>query len=87
MTTRNRLILGFAAGAVIGAAAALLVAPKTGKETSVFVYGQEKKSETVKLARMNLAVNGLRGEIKQGISYYDDHFDSFGKFDYVSKLT
>lgn len=54
-----------------------------GLDTSVFVYGQEKQSETVKLARMNLAVNGLRGEIQQGISYYDDHFGSFGKFDYV----
>ena len=37
-----------------------------GKDTSVFVYGQEKQGETVKLARMNIAVNGLRGEIKQG---------------------
>jgi type I restriction enzyme M protein len=32
---------------------------------------------------MNLAVNGLRGEIKKGITYYDDHFNSFGAFDYV----
>lgn len=54
-----------------------------GAETSVFVSGQEKESETVKLARMNLAVNGLRGKILQGITYYEDHFDSFGKFDYV----
>ena len=54
-----------------------------GEDTSVFVSGQEKSSETVKLARMNLAVNGLRGEILQGISYYDDHFNSIGKFDYV----
>ncbi len=54
-----------------------------GTDTSVFVSGQEKESETVKLARMNLAVNGLRGEIKQGITYYEDHFDSLGKFDYV----
>jgi type I restriction enzyme M protein len=54
-----------------------------GEDTSVFVSGQEKSSETVKLARMNLAVNGLRGEIMQGISYYDDHFGSLGKFDYV----
>ena len=54
-----------------------------GKDTSVFVYGQEKRDETVKLARMNLAVNGLRGEIKQGISYYEDHFQSLGQFDYV----
>jgi len=54
-----------------------------GEDTSVFVSGQEKSSETVKLARMNLAVNGLRGQILQGISYYDDHFQSLGKFDYV----
>ena len=54
-----------------------------GEDTSVFVSGQEKSSETVKLARMNLAVNGLRGQIMQGISYYDDHFNSFGQFDYV----
>tara|TARA_R110001592_G_scaffold343029_1_gene633172 strand:- start:14645 stop:16726 length:2082 start_codon:yes stop_codon:yes gene_type:complete len=54
-----------------------------GEDTSVFVSGQEKESETVKLARMNLAVNGLRGEIKQGITYYEDHHYSFGKFDYV----
>lgn len=54
-----------------------------GEDTSVFVSGQEKSSETVKLARMNLAVNGLRGQILQGISYYDDHFKSLGQFDYV----
>jgi type I restriction enzyme M protein len=54
-----------------------------GQDSSVYVYGQEKVLETVNLAKMNLAVNGLRGDIKKGISYYDDHFDSFGAFDYV----
>lgn len=54
-----------------------------GRDTSVFVYGQEKQRETVKLARMNIAVNGLRGKIAPAISYYTDEFDSFGKFDYV----
>ena len=54
-----------------------------GGDASVFVSGQEKESETVKLARMNLAVNGLRVDIRQGITHYEDHFDSFGKFDYV----
>ena len=49
----------------------------------IFVYGQEKTLETVKLARMNLAVNGLRGEVKQANTYYEDPFDSFEKFDYV----
>ncbi len=54
-----------------------------GVDSSVYVYGQEKVLETVNLAKMNLAVNGLRGDIKKGISYYDDHFNSFGAFDYV----
>lgn len=52
-------------------------------DSSVFVYGQEKTQETVNLAKMNLSVNGLRGEIKKGNSYYEDHFSSFGAFDYV----
>ncbi len=52
-------------------------------DTSLFVYGQEKTLETVKLAKMNIAVNGLRGDIKQSITYYEDPHKSFGKFDYV----
>ena len=49
----------------------------------LFVYGQEKTLETVKLAKMNLAVNGLRGDIQQSNTYYEDPFESFGEFDYV----
>jgi type I restriction enzyme M protein len=49
----------------------------------LFVYGQEKTLETVKLAKMNLAVNGLRGDTRQTNSYYEDPFGSFGQFDYV----
>jgi len=47
------------------------------------VSGQEKTLETVKLAKMNIAVNGLRGEIKQANTYYEDPFKSYGRFDYV----
>lgn len=49
----------------------------------LMVYGAERTPETVKLARMNIAVNGLRGEIKPANTYYDDPYDSYGKFDYV----
>jgi type I restriction enzyme M protein len=49
----------------------------------LFVYGQEKTLETVNLAKMNLAVNGLRGDVKQANTYYEDPFESFGSFDYV----
>lgn len=52
-------------------------------EIDLFIYGQEKTLETVKLAKMNIAVNGLRGDIRQANTYYEDPFDSFEKFDYV----
>jgi len=52
-------------------------------DADVFVYGQEKTIETVDLAKMNLAVNGLRGEIKKANTYYEDAFGSPGAFDYV----
>jgi type I restriction enzyme M protein len=48
-----------------------------------FVYGQEKTLETVKLAKMNIAVNGLKGDVRQANTYYEDAFDGFGGFDYV----
>jgi type I restriction enzyme M protein len=54
-----------------------------GRDGSVFVYGQEKTQETVNLAKMNLAVNGLRGDIKKANTYYDDPHGSMGAFDYV----
>lgn len=47
------------------------------------VYGQEKTSDTIRLAKMNLAVHGLEGTIMQGNSYYEDVHDSAGRFDFV----
>ena len=47
------------------------------------VYGTEKTGETVKLAKMNLVINGIRGDIKQANAYYENPFDSYQKFDYV----
>jgi type I restriction enzyme M protein len=52
-------------------------------DSGVYVYGQEKTLETINLAKMNLAVNGLRGEIKKANTYYEDAFGSLGAFDYV----
>jgi type I restriction enzyme M protein len=49
----------------------------------LMVYGCERTPETVKLAKMNLAVNGLRGEIQAANSYYEDPYESYHKFDYV----
>ncbi len=54
-----------------------------GGQADVFVCGQEKTRQTISLAKMNLAVNGLRGEIREANTYSDDPFNSFGKFDYI----
>jgi type I restriction enzyme M protein len=51
------------------------------KELSV--YGQEQKEVTVPLAKMNLALHGLSGDIRLGNSYYDDLHHSVGAFDFV----
>jgi type I restriction enzyme M protein len=52
-----------------------------GDELSI--YGQEKTGETVRLAKMNLAIHGLSGEIREGNSYYEDLHKSLGRFDFV----
>ena len=52
-----------------------------GAELSI--YGQEKVAETVRLGKMNLAVHGLAGDIRQGNAYYEDLHRSTGKFDFV----
>src|SRR5579862_2453110 len=47
------------------------------------IYGQEKTTETVRLCKMNLAVHGLSGDIREGNSYYEDIHRSVGKFNFV----
>jgi type I restriction enzyme M protein len=47
------------------------------------VYGQEQKEVTVPLAKMNLALHGLSGDIRLGNSYYDDLHAAAGRFDFV----
>jgi len=54
------------------------------KPTDVIsVYGQERVDETARLCKMNLAVHGLGGDIREGNSYYEDLHDCVGKFDFV----
>jgi type I restriction enzyme M protein len=49
----------------------------------ISVYGQEKVAETIRLCKMNLAVHGLSGDIRQAVTYYEDVHKSVGKFDFV----
>jgi len=59
---------------------------KANPGAEISIYGQERVSETVRLAKMNLAVHGLGGDIRQGNTYYEDLHTSTargGKFDFV----
>ena len=56
---------------------------KKNPASEISVYGQEKTAETVRLCKMNLAVHGLAGDIKEANSYYDDNHKAVGRFDFV----
>jgi type I restriction enzyme M protein len=56
---------------------------KKNPTSEISIYGQERVAETVRLNKMNLAVHGLAGDIRQGNTYYEDLHTSSGKFDFV----
>jgi type I restriction enzyme M protein len=56
---------------------------KKNPAAELSIHGQEKVEETVRLCRMNLAMHGLEGDIRQAISYYDDEHRSRERFDFV----
>ena len=56
---------------------------KASPNERVTFYGMEKNPTTIRLAKMNLAVHGLEGDIQKAISYYEDPHDMVGKADFV----
>ena len=47
------------------------------------IFGAEKTEQTVPLAKMNLALHGLSGDIRLANSYYEDPHKIVGAFDFV----
>ena len=47
---------------------------RLGQDTThrVTFFGQEKTATTIRLAKMNLAVHGLEGDIREANTFYDD---------------
>ena len=70
-------------GGMFVQSARFVVEHKKNPGAELSVFGQEKVSETVRLSKMNLAVHGLEGDIREGNSYYEDLHRSIGKFDFV----
>jgi type I restriction enzyme M protein len=56
---------------------------KSANEVDITFYGQEKADLNSKLARMNLAVHGLEGNIRIGNTFYEDHHQLVGLCNYV----
>ena len=56
---------------------------KANPSDRVTFYGMEKNPTTIRLAKMNLAVHGLEGDISKAISYYEDPHDLVAKADFV----
>ena len=56
-----------------------------GQDTAhkVTFFGQEKTATTIKLAKMNLAVHGLEGDIREANTFYDDAHGLYNKCDFV----
>lgn len=53
------------------------------KNINLCAFGVERTAETVNLAKMNLFLNNIRGNITEANSYYADPYDSYERFDYV----
>src|SRR5262245_10820054 len=58
---------------------------RLGQDTAkrVTFYGQEKTATTIKLAKMNLAVHGLEGDIVEANTFYEDAHTLVCKCDFV----
>ncbi|AFL75744.1 type I restriction-modification system subunit M [Thiocystis violascens] len=56
-----------------------------GGDTShrVTFYGQEKTGTTIRLAKMNLAVHGLEGDIREANTFYEDVHSLYGRCDFA----
>lgn len=70
-------------GGMFAQSAKFVEAHKKRPSEELAAFGQEKTAETIRIAKMNLAISGFSGSIKDGNSYYDDEHRATGKFDFV----
>lgn len=73
----------FGSGGMFVQSAKFVQNHKKSPESELAIYGQEKTGDTVRLCKMNLAVHGLEGDVREGNTYYEDLHNSVGRFDFV----
>ena len=70
-------------GGMFVQSAKFVTSHKKDPNAEISIYGQERVQETIRLCRMNLAVHGLEGTIREGNTYYEDIHNCRGQFDFV----
>jgi type I restriction enzyme M protein len=70
-------------GGMFVQSAEFVIRHKQNPHAEISIYGQEKTVETIRLGKMNLAVHGLSGDIRQANTYYEDLHRGLGRFDFV----
>ena len=79
--------LACGSGGMFVQSAAFVQRHQRNATSELTVFGTEKSSDTVKLAKMNLAVHGLSGDIREANTYYEDPHKvvvgTSGRFDFV----
>jgi type I restriction enzyme M protein len=70
-------------GGMFVQSAAFVARHQQDPSREISIYGLERVAETARLCRMNLAVHGLAGDIRQGNSYYEDLHQACGRYDFV----
>jgi type I restriction enzyme M protein len=75
--------LACGSGGMFVQSAAFVQRHRKSPNRELTVFGTEKASDTVKLAKMNLAVHGLSGDIREANTYYEDPHKVLGRFDFV----
>lgn len=70
-------------GGMFVQSAKFVIRHKKRASDELTVFGTEKSSDTVRLGKMNLAVHGLSGDIRESNTYYEDPHKAVGKFDFV----
>ncbi|BAZ44506.1 N-6 DNA methylase [Chondrocystis sp. NIES-4102] len=70
-------------GGMFVQSASFIARHQKNPNAEISIYGQERVTETVRLCKMNLAVHGLSGDIKEANTYYEDIHKGINKFDFV----
>lgn len=52
-------------------------------ESDISIFGQENITDTVRLCKMNLAVHGLEGDVKECNTYYQNIHGCFHRMNYI----